>query len=374
MSLLVNKDIRQITTKEVAKLAHVSRGALYVHYDDKYDLFNEIVEEMQEGIRQAIYHSFKDKEYINFNHIDLQVHPILSYVSEHKHFFKTMMDRSKEPFVNFHQFFTQVYNEDGILAPAKVNLSPAQRDLYGHYRALYNYAIIWYWMQDGMTSSPEVVTQQLLQLIRQKRFYWIFGHAVDLNPYYLDTAHVDRRVIRTRQALQEAMIELTIEKKNYSAVTISDIARRSNIRRATFYDHYSDKEALLKAIIHQSCIDLIHFFTVETNLKEITVEQSEEALIRLFAYLSKHRSIVHFINADYGIPDPIPEMLNCLSEFYLRQDMTITAGKKIYAYYISGLIVGLILYRLIDGTEHDPEFLAKEFVEFLDLKKYRVVL
>ena len=48
-----------------------------------------------------------------------------------------------------------------------------------------------------------------------------------------------------------------------AAITISDIARQSNLRRATFYDHYANKEALLKTIIHQSCRDLIGLLTVK---------------------------------------------------------------------------------------------------------------
>ncbi|WP_201280744.1 TetR/AcrR family transcriptional regulator [Paenibacillus lutrae] len=54
----------------------------------------------------------------------------------------------------------------------------------------------------------------------------------------------DRRVHRTRLLLQEALLDLIME-KGYEAITIQDIIDRANIGRSTFYSHYADKEKLL---------------------------------------------------------------------------------------------------------------------------------
>ena len=54
----------------------------------------------------------------------------------------------------------------------------------------------------------------------------------------------DRRVNRTRRALQEALQELITE-KGYEAVTVEEITGRANLGRTTFYLHYRDKEDLL---------------------------------------------------------------------------------------------------------------------------------
>ncbi len=55
---------------------------------------------------------------------------------------------------------------------------------------------------------------------------------------------VDRRVQRTRQLLQDAIVAL-IEEKGYEAVTVQDILDRANLGRSTFYAHFRDKEDLL---------------------------------------------------------------------------------------------------------------------------------
>lgn len=54
----------------------------------------------------------------------------------------------------------------------------------------------------------------------------------------------DRRVNRTRRALQDALQELIVE-KGYEAVTVEEITDRANLGRTTFYLHYRDKEDLL---------------------------------------------------------------------------------------------------------------------------------
>ncbi|XHU84071.1 TetR/AcrR family transcriptional regulator [Peribacillus muralis] len=371
LKLLIEKDIRHITSKEIAGLANVSRSALYFYYEDKFDIFEEIVQEQKEGLQRAIFDSLNGLDQINLQEMKLKVLPSLSYVAKHIPFFLNMMDRNKMPYVNFHAFFFDVFNREIMLTPMKENVSETLKDMYVHYRALYTYAIILFWFKEGMKLSPEEISQQYWDLVSQKRYYWMFGATV-LPDEKED--RIDRRIIRTRQALQEAMVQSIIEKKDYSAVTISDITRRSDVRRATFYDHYSSKDDLLKAITHKFCADMIAILTIEGSMENVTITQSEDILTRLFAYLSEHTSIVHFISGNYGIPDPIPEILNTLSSFYLKQQIDIHAGKQMYAYYVSGLLVGLILYRLQEGKEYTPQFLAEEFIQFLDLKKYKINL
>jgi AcrR family transcriptional regulator len=54
----------------------------------------------------------------------------------------------------------------------------------------------------------------------------------------------DARVVRTREALREAMIELAAESP-LDAITVRAIAARAGVGYATFFRHYADKEALL---------------------------------------------------------------------------------------------------------------------------------
>ena len=57
----------------------------------------------------------------------------------------------------------------------------------------------------------------------------------------------DPRVLRTRQLLLEALANL-LNRKEFDAISIQEIADEATLNRATFYLHYPDKNALLQAM------------------------------------------------------------------------------------------------------------------------------
>ena len=64
-------------------------------------------------------------------------------------------------------------------------------------------------------------------------------------------AILDPRIKRTRQLLHRAFTELLAE-KSFEEISVQDIAERSTVNRATFYDHFPDKFALLEDIIAEN--------------------------------------------------------------------------------------------------------------------------
>ena len=63
-----------------------------------------------------------------------------------------------------------------------------------------------------------------------------------------EPARFDRRIVRTQNLLAHALIELTLE-HGYEAITIREITERAKVGYATFFRHYSDKEALLNDVL-----------------------------------------------------------------------------------------------------------------------------
>ncbi|MBR1748121.1 MAG: TetR/AcrR family transcriptional regulator [Clostridia bacterium] len=58
---------------------------------------------------------------------------------------------------------------------------------------------------------------------------------------------MDRRKSRTERAIKAAFSELICE-KSYSEISIQDVIDRADVARATFYDHYKNKEEVLRSI------------------------------------------------------------------------------------------------------------------------------
>src|SRR5512139_3251865 len=56
----------------------------------------------------------------------------------------------------------------------------------------------------------------------------------------------DRRVLRTRATLREALVRLILE-RGWDDISVQDVCDRANVGRSTFYSHFADKEELLLA-------------------------------------------------------------------------------------------------------------------------------
>ncbi len=56
---------------------------------------------------------------------------------------------------------------------------------------------------------------------------------------------IDRRVVRTRALLHEALLSL-LTKQSYEAITIAQICTRAGVGRSTFYAHYATKDDLMR--------------------------------------------------------------------------------------------------------------------------------
>ncbi|MBV9228280.1 MAG: TetR/AcrR family transcriptional regulator [Chloroflexi bacterium] len=72
----------------------------------------------------------------------------------------------------------------------------------------------------------------------------------------------DRRIQRTRQALQQAFVEVVREKglpmrsireieRCFEATSIQEITKRANVNRGTFYLHFTDKYMLADAVVRE---------------------------------------------------------------------------------------------------------------------------
>jgi AcrR family transcriptional regulator len=96
-----------------------------------------------------------------------------------------------------------------------------------------------------------------------------------------ETGKTDRRVKRTHKLLEEALVELTLE-KGYDAITIREITERADVGYATFFRHYPDKEALLAEVLHSMKEDLglLLPYTLTSN--------PEETGRLIFQYVADH--------------------------------------------------------------------------------------
>ncbi len=92
--------------------------------------------------------------------------------------------------------------------------------------------------------------------------------------------HLDRRVKRTRSALAEALLELADERR-FADVTIRELTERADVGYATFFRHYSSKEALLLDVLGGVVDDLADLLQPAAEAGRL-----EDAGRQLFEYVA----------------------------------------------------------------------------------------
>lgn len=171
----------------------------------------------------------------------------------------------------------------------------------------------------------------------------------------------DPRVLRTRQLIREAFSEL-LRSKGFDAISIKDIAQKASINRATFYDHYVDKYALLDEKIEQAFHGMI---PEEVMLsKEFTGEICDQLI------LMTHRYIVDFYrkcrmdskSIAKLVDEKIKKMLEqTIESIFIKEETHLPSYDyiKIISAMTSSAIYGAAYRWFTDGENDRTDLLVK---------------
>jgi AcrR family transcriptional regulator len=103
---------------------------------------------------------------------------------------------------------------------------------------------------------------------------------------------LDPRVVRTRDLLGKAFIEVLAE-KGFQAISVQDITERAGVNRTTFYLHFPDKYAMVDFIISQMFVQEIEKRTL--NMCHYTLDNLRSLILVVCEFLSHlhHRCPQH---------------------------------------------------------------------------------
>jgi AcrR family transcriptional regulator len=176
---------------------------------------------------------------------------------------------------------------------------------------------------------------------------------------------LDRRILRTRKLLWEALIAL-IEEKEYSEITIQDIADRANVNRVTFYLHYRDKQDLLvksEELIFEELTSKITPLTGENFRFDIP----PEGMKLVYQYIAENARFYRIILGENGIPFLVDRFRKYLARLTIQRFQMVSSGAskssipmEMIAQYAAGSIIGLITWWLENDMPIPPEEFAHQ--------------
>ena len=163
---------------------------------------------------------------------------------------------------------------------------------------------------------------------------------------------LDRRVQRTRAQLKQALLALIVE-QGYDDLTIQDITDRADLRRATFYLHYRDKEELLFSALGDSFQALLESSSHHMEGDPIAGKTQVEPYLALLQHVADYHQLYRTILASTSGARIAARLRDFLADILLQtlpsQDHLLQASevpREAIAYFMAGSELALITWWL----------------------------
>ncbi|QYK67539.1 MULTISPECIES: TetR/AcrR family transcriptional regulator [Paenibacillus] len=169
---------------------------------------------------------------------------------------------------------------------------------------------------------------------------------------------VDRRVVKSQEAIKKAVIELMAE-KNFNQITIQDISDKANVSRRTIYLHYLDKYDLLDRLIEEHINELEKLRAASSEMSFI-----DGGLI-WFEYLESHYLFFStMLTSQAGV-----SFHNRFLEFVmegLKEEVNTQEGKnqglsdEVILRFIAAAYVEVVEWWFNNEMPYPPQIMAKQ--------------
>jgi AcrR family transcriptional regulator len=168
-----------------------------------------------------------------------------------------------------------------------------------------------------------------------------------------ESPSVDRRVQRTRDALRTALLALMVE-RGWDALDVQALCDRANIGRSTFYQHFANKEELLKQNF--------------AGLRDALLAQASQATDRsplgfvppLLAHVHEYQTVFRALigrRSGHYVQDRFRELLVELVQAGLPGSARRSRAWPVEAqtHYLAGALFEMLVWWLGSNRPHRPE-------------------
>lgn len=176
---------------------------------------------------------------------------------------------------------------------------------------------------------------------------------------------MDRRILKSRQAIMEAFIELLAE-KNLEKITINDIAERANVNRGTIYLHFTDKYDLQEQCINTYLQQLQDSCMADGDVTELLMQ---DMLLRSFEFLEANVAIYNTLITGNGIPVFRERMMKMIKEgvqeHLERCRLDSEVALEVEVQFITSAVVGLMEWWVKEGIPYPPLAMVEQLQQLL---------
>ncbi|MFD8479327.1 TetR/AcrR family transcriptional regulator [Kitasatospora sp. NPDC059673] len=158
----------------------------------------------------------------------------------------------------------------------------------------------------------------------------------------------DPRVQRTRARLREAILELVAE-QDLDAITISAVAKRAGINRATVYQHYPAMDALVVDAMDGPIAEVAQ--AVRQCPADAPPGRTPEALVGLFEHIAARAAVYRCVlggQGSAGFADRMREQVTAALTGRFREGARPAGFDEVpvdlHAAYLAGALLGVVTH------------------------------
>ncbi|OBR63764.1 TetR family transcriptional regulator [Paenibacillus oryzae] len=164
LSLLSDKMISKITISEITKLADIGRGTFYLHFEDIYDLYREIENEMFDQFNRFYDESFPIRDR---HDIILFINKLTDYIYRNKALFR-MLTNPEDGLLTpekIKQFFKQKILQERLQEVKSPNKPTPMEETESLFIASGVFGVLEEWVVRGMEEEPAGMSMRIQQLL-----------------------------------------------------------------------------------------------------------------------------------------------------------------------------------------------------------------
>lgn len=189
----------------------------------------------------------------------------------------------------------------------------------------------------------------------------------------------DRRITRSKQALREALIELT-EERGLDGFSASDLCAKAGLNRGTLYNNFGDKDGLLAALEGDVMADLerlqesMRALSLKDVMRYRVAKKPLPFLIELFDYLREQGDFLHAVLGPKGDASFGPRVRDALCTeiiqtiLHERYRNNPEPFVQYYVAFYASAYLGVITHWIDCGMKESSEDMARIAMKLLFIK------
>lgn len=182
---------------------------------------------------------------------------------------------------------------------------------------------------------------------------------------------MDLRVIRTKESIRDALVEL-IDEKGFEAITVKDITTRAKINRGTFYAHYQDKYDLMTQCEKEVMLEMS--IMAKQNFPNVVAELETNSptlapfspAVSIFEYLNENSGFMKAVlgpKGDLSFQTRLKDfmwktMFGNNPDALFKEENLLVPGQYL-ASYVASAHIGVIQQWLDSGRKESPQEMAR---------------